>query len=259
MVLWGRSGFSRCGKIEKSTTPSVRVAGGRLPVDEALSDARGHHHAPGAHAHPDRRPQRRQEVGEAGRPQPVAQVRGIAAFHEQDVRLSDEGNPALLVEARQRGELQHAHRLPTQPNRGGSGLLPADAPPRLARSGAGVAVQRRGNAESVALGDRLAQQLDERVLDARVLDAGGGEEKFHDFPSVTVRSRRNLSARRRRSANSAARPAAPSRRTRRSRRRLRLGGLPSGMPRPGRSRDQCQVPIAVPYSSSDATTRKTPA
>ena len=30
------------------------VAGGRLPPDELLADARCHHHAPGAHADPHR-------------------------------------------------------------------------------------------------------------------------------------------------------------------------------------------------------------
>src|SRR6185437_12354458 len=37
------------------------------------------------------------------------------------------------------------------------------------------------------------------------------------------------------------------------------GGLPSGIPRPGRSCAQRQTPIDVPYSSSAATTRNTPA
>ena len=61
----------------------------------------------------------------------------------------------------------------------GVGFLPADEPPRLARPGHGVPVRRRGDAEGVALGDRLAEQLDQRVVDARVLDAGRGEEKLH--------------------------------------------------------------------------------
>src|SRR5262249_20144182 len=38
-----------------------------------------------------------------------------------------------------------------------------------------------------------------------------------------------------------------------------LGGLPSGIPSPGSSRAQRHVPIDVPYSSSAATTRNTPA
>jgi catechol 2,3-dioxygenase-like lactoylglutathione lyase family enzyme len=39
-------------------------------------------------------------------------------------------------------------------------------------------VQRRGNAEGVALGNRLAEQFDQRVVDARVLDAGGRKKKL---------------------------------------------------------------------------------
>ncbi|HEY2372439.1 MAG TPA: hypothetical protein VGH82_07805 [Gaiellaceae bacterium] len=35
--------------------------------------------------------------------------------------------------------------------------------------------------------------------------------------------------------------------------------MPSGIPRPGKSRAQRQTPIDVPYSSSAATTRNTPA
>jgi hypothetical protein len=64
--------------------------------------------------------------------------------------------------------------------------VPADESPRLARAGHGVPVQRRGDAECVALADRLGKQLDQCVLDARVLDASGGEEKFQGAPSVKL-------------------------------------------------------------------------
>jgi hypothetical protein len=37
--------------------------------------------------------------------------------------------------------------------------------------------------ECVALGNRLAQQADHRLLDARVLDASGREKKLHDVSS----------------------------------------------------------------------------
>ncbi len=43
------------------------ATGGRLPVDEVLPDALGHHHAPGAQSHIDRlAPKLRQEVGQSG-------------------------------------------------------------------------------------------------------------------------------------------------------------------------------------------------
>ncbi len=52
------------------------------------------------------------------------------------------------------------------------------------RTALGVPVPRGRDAEGVGLGDRLAQQVDQRVVDARVLDAGGSEEKSHcDRPS----------------------------------------------------------------------------
>src|SRR6185437_217654 len=73
----------------------------------------------------------------------------------------------------------HAHGLPTQPDHRGAGLAPADDPPRLARARHRMPVQPRGDAEGVGLGDRLAQQLEQRVFDARVLDARGGEEELH--------------------------------------------------------------------------------
>ena len=56
-----------------------------------------------------------------------------------------------------------------------------------------------------------------------------------------------------------ARPAAPSRRTTRSPTRRRSAGCRRRCRGRAASRAQCQVPIAVPYSSSDATTTKTPA
>jgi hypothetical protein len=43
-----------------------------------------------------------------------------------------------------------------------------------------VAVPRSGNAEGVGVGNRFAQEFDQRIVDARVFDASGGEEKFHD-------------------------------------------------------------------------------
>ena len=58
-----------------------------------------------------------------------------------------------------------------------------------AGTGHGVPVRRGGDAEGAGLGDRLAQQVDQRVADARVLDAGGREEKLHAASRVAVRMR----------------------------------------------------------------------
>jgi hypothetical protein len=42
----------------------------------------------------------------------VAQVKGIAARRQQDVRLPDHGHPALFIDAGQRRQLQHADGFP---------------------------------------------------------------------------------------------------------------------------------------------------
>ena len=42
-----------------------------------------------------------------------------------------------------------------------------------------MAVARGGDAERVALLDRLREEIEERGVDARVLDPGGSEEKLH--------------------------------------------------------------------------------
>src|SRR6266508_223669 len=89
-------------KHRKADHPQRFIAtGGRLPPDEVLSDVGGHHDAPGAQSHVDRA-QRRQEVRQSGLPHPVAQIQGIAAIHQQDVRLLDHGDPLLFIDAGQR-------------------------------------------------------------------------------------------------------------------------------------------------------------
>ena len=50
----------------------------------------------------------------------------------------------------------------------------------------GVPVPRSRDTEGVAVGDRLAQQVDQRVLDAPVLDAGGSQKKLHASDLYTV-------------------------------------------------------------------------
>ena len=54
--------------------------------------------------------------------------------------------------------------------------LSADEPPdALSWTDVGVPVHRGGDAEGAGVGDRFAQQVDQRVVDARVLDASGSE------------------------------------------------------------------------------------
>jgi hypothetical protein len=64
--------------------------------------------------------------------------------------------------------------------------------PSEARRGRG---DGSGNAQGVALGNRLAQQVYQSVVDARVLDASGREQKFHGVQARVVRQirRRNKS------------------------------------------------------------------
>ena len=50
----------------------------------------------------------------------------------------------------------------------------------VARTDLGVPVPRGGDAEGVGLGNRFAQQVDQRVVDTGVFDASGSEQKFHD-------------------------------------------------------------------------------
>jgi hypothetical protein len=154
-------------------------AGGRLPDDEVLTDPRCHRHAPGAQSDPHRVVQRRHEVCQPGLPHPVGQIQRIAAVHEQDVGLLEQRNPEALVEAGQRGELEYAHRLPPQLGHRAARLLPADEPPRPAEPARGAPVRSGGDAQRAGLGNRLAEQIDQRVVDARVGDAGGSEKKFH--------------------------------------------------------------------------------
>jgi hypothetical protein len=47
-------------------------------------------------------------------------------------------------------------------------------------------VDRGGNEEGAGFGNRLAWQVDQRVVDARVADASGCEKKSHDSGVVEV-------------------------------------------------------------------------
>jgi hypothetical protein len=55
----------------------------------------------------------------------------------------------------------------------------------MARSDLGVPVPRRGDTEGVGLGNRFAQEVDERVVDTGVFDTSRGE-KILDNASVSM-------------------------------------------------------------------------
>src|ERR1035438_5765533 len=125
---------------------------------------------------------------------PVAQIHGIAAAHQQDVSLLDHRDPLLFTGAGQRGELEHSQRLPTQFAQGGGSPSGDEAPGHVSSPALGV--HRGGNAQGVGLGNRFTQEVDQCVVDARVLDASGSEKKPHDAPpSRDSEPRQNASAR----------------------------------------------------------------
>jgi hypothetical protein len=109
----------------------------------------------------------------------VAQVQGVAAIDQQDVCFSNPTDPAFCIDAGQRGELQHAQGLPAQLAHGGFGFLSTNEPPCQIRSDMRVPVPRGGDTEGAALANRFAQQVYERVVDARVLDARRCEKILH--------------------------------------------------------------------------------
>src|SRR5207248_10256569 len=113
-----------------------------------------------------------------GLPHPVAQVRRIAAGRQQDVSLPDPGDPPLLADAGQRCQLKDAQRLPAQVAHGQRRSAGDEAPGR-GWPAHGVAVLRRRDTQGTGVGDRLAQQVDQRIADTRVLDASGREKEPH--------------------------------------------------------------------------------
>ena len=58
--------------------------------------------------------QGRQEGSQAGLPHPVADVVSHLRRMNQGIGFPDCGEPEVLAEARQRGELKHAEGFPTQ-------------------------------------------------------------------------------------------------------------------------------------------------
>jgi hypothetical protein len=104
-------------------------------------------------------------------PHPVTQERRVAAVDQEHVGLPDPGDPSLRADGGQCGELKDAERRPAQAGR----VLPLglggyEAPHRC-RTAHRVTPLCCRYAEGVALGDRLAEKLHERGVDARVSDA----------------------------------------------------------------------------------------
>jgi len=175
----------------QGTFPHTRaprqVASRRNPLEVELhvGVVWGHDDAPGAHSDVDRLAQRRQEVSHSRLPHPVTQVHHMATPHQQGIGLAERGNPALLLDAGQGGELQHPQRLPAQPAERALGLT-ADRPPCPARA-LRERIDRGRDDERARVCDRFAQQIDERPFDARIADAGGSEKKLHGPHGVLAR------------------------------------------------------------------------
>src|SRR6266536_1651939 len=93
------------------------------------------------------------------------------------------GTQCSSSNAGQRGELQHSQGLPTQFAQG------VVARPLISRHATpappGMAYAAR-TAEGAGLGNRFAQQVDQRVVDARVADASGSEKKPHNSLLVYI-------------------------------------------------------------------------
>lgn len=142
---------------------------GWIPANEEVPDVRCHYHTPSTHSHIDC-VERRQEVCKPGLPHPMAQVEGVAARHQQDVRLPDQRHPAVFVDAWQRCKLQHSNGFPAQVYHGIL-FFPADELPGFdAGADPGVSVHRGGDAQGVGVGDWLAQHVNQRVMYAFVND-----------------------------------------------------------------------------------------
>src|SRR5215203_5625880 len=157
MVFVGRSGFSTCGKIENSTSPSASSPpSGGVQMTKS-SPILGVITMLPALSPTQTVLERRQEISQSGLPHPVAQIQRVAAVHQQGVTLLDQGNPEFFVDAGQCGELQHSQGLPAQLDHWAAGLLSADEVPCPGRTGHGVPVRRGGNAEGARLGNRLGQ------------------------------------------------------------------------------------------------------
>src|SRR4051812_2186305 len=110
----------------------------------------------------------------------MAQIGRVAAVDQEHVGLPDPGGPALCADGGQRGELQDAERRPAQAGQVLEIGLGGDETPYRQRTARRVTPLGRRDAERAALGDRLAEQLHERRMDARVRDATRREQQLQD-------------------------------------------------------------------------------
>ncbi len=166
-------------EVDDAQGPVAPAVG--TPGDERLTDPGGQDHAARAQPDPHGVRQRRQQVGEPGLAHPVGEVGRVTAVDQQRVRLLDPGHPALAGQAGQRGELEDAERGPPQVAHPGGGPTGEEAPgvPGVAHRvpvGRGRDGQRRG------LGDGLAEEGHEGLLDAGVGDPVRGEQELHTGP-----------------------------------------------------------------------------
>ena len=90
----------------------------------------------------------------------------------------------------QSGELQHSQRLPTQFAQGAGGHSTDQSPGHGSTAGTGV--DRGGNAEGAGLGDRFAQKVNQRVMDAVVADAADVSSNFMMVPFQSTKSRKSF-------------------------------------------------------------------
>src|SRR5579859_6401627 len=112
MVFSGKA--SRCGKIEKPTTPRVRSSSadghatksapilGVITMLPALTPTHTMSGSDGKH------------IGQPGLPHPVAQVRRVAAVDQEHAGLPDPGDPSLRADGGQCRELEDTQRCPPQ-------------------------------------------------------------------------------------------------------------------------------------------------
>jgi hypothetical protein len=96
--------------------------------------------------------------------------RAVRAIDQEHVRFPDPGDPSLRSDGGQCGELEDTERRPAQAGEVPEVGLGGHQAPHRCRTAHRVTPLRRRDDERVALGDRLAQKLHERRVDAWVRD-----------------------------------------------------------------------------------------
>jgi hypothetical protein len=101
----------------------------------------------------------------------VAQVRRVAAVDQEHVGVPDPGDPSLRADRGQCGQFEDTERRPAQAGEVLPRGLGGYKAPHRCRTAHRVTPLCCRDAEGVALGDRLAEKLHERRVDAWVSDA----------------------------------------------------------------------------------------